>query len=154
VGSVLGRVTVGAAVVALAACGGGSHRAGPSVPPESAACRVLTTAAVDDVRQLLRDYGSNASPADLPFYDLRETLSNVQAQCRVEWLGAAFDRSLKAKQLTRLLSLLPTTYVTYLRQALACARAPELPASCLRAVHSIHSPGATGTGATPHPLVP
>jgi len=149
-GSSLRRVGAGFAVLALAACGGATHRP----PAESSGCRVLASAAADDARELLRDYGGNPSPADLPFYDLRETLANVQVRCRPEWLGAALQRSLTDEQTATLLSLLPATYVTYLRLALGCARGSERAGSCARAVRSIHSPGAAGTGATPHPVVP
>ena len=147
----MARVVV-IAVLAAALCACGTTSTGSGATKETRACRVMTTAAVDDVRQLLHDYGGDASPADLPFYDLREDLANVQARCRPAWLGAAMDGAFTARRLATLYSLLPSTYVAYLRLAVGCSRS-ETPA-CDARPSSIHSPGASGTGNTPHPLKP
>lgn len=146
---------VGAVCAAvLAGCGGHSQPEASGAPVESPACRVMAAAAVDDARALLRAYAGDPSPGDLAFYNLREVLTNIQARCRTEWLGGALDRGLTHGQTTTLYSLLPSSYVTYLRQSIGCARAAEPPPGCARPRRAIRSPGANGTGATPHPLVP
>jgi hypothetical protein len=136
---------------ALCACGSTTTAKAPAAK-ETRACRVMTTAAVDDVRQLLHDYGGNAPPADLPFYDLREDITNIQARCRPAWLGAAIAGAFTSRRLATLYALLPSTYVAYLRLAVGCSRSDT--AACDAGPHSIHSPGATGTGNTPHPVKP
>ncbi len=145
-----------ALVLAVAGCGGSPVTVArtTAVEVETPACRVLTSAAVDAARGLLRSYGGDPSPGDLPFYDLREALANVQARCRPQWLGGAMGRELSAHQIATLLSLLPSTYVAYLQRAFACSRAARPGAGCRRSERTIHSPGATGTGATPHPVAP
>jgi len=139
-------------VLAAALCACGSTTAKAPAAKETRACHVMTTAAVDDARQLLHDYDGNASPADLPFYDLREDIANIQARCRPGWLGAAIDGAFTGRRLSTLYALLPSTYVAYLRLAVGCSRS-ETPA-CDARPHSIHSPGSTGTGSTPHPVKP
>jgi hypothetical protein len=140
-------------VAVLAGCGGSKHAA--ASPPETKQCTVITSAALDDARLLLRDEGGvDASPADLPFYDLRVDLANAQARCRPAWLGAKFV-ALSAPRRGALYALLPGTYVDYLKLALACAASDDAkPACATGVVQTIHSPGATGTGKTPHPVVP
>ncbi len=144
-------VVIAMVASALSACGSTTAAKAP-VAKETQACRVMTAAAVDDVRQLLHDYGGNASPADLPFYDLREDIANIQSRCRSAWLGAAVGGAFTRRRLATLYALLPSTYVAYLRLAVGCARS-DTPA-CDARPHSIHSPGATGTGNTPHPVKP
>lgn len=136
----------------LAGCGGSKHADAP--PPETKQCSVITSAVLDDARLLLRDEsGVDASPADLPFYDLRVDLANAQARCRPAWVGARF-RTLTSSRRTALYDLLPGTYVDYLELALACADTEDAKPACATGVQTIHSPGATGTGRTPHPVVP
>jgi len=148
VGRSLVVLLAGAAV--LVGCGG-SRRA---TPAETAQCRVITSAALDDARLLLRDEsGVDASPADLPFYDLRVDLANAQARCRPAWLGDDL-RKLTGARRAALYDLLPGTYVGYLKLALACAVSENAKRACETGVQTIHSPGATGTGKTPHPVVP
>jgi hypothetical protein len=148
-------LTVGRAVVVLlaaaaAGCGGSTQAA----PAETAQCKVITSAALDDARLLLRDEsGVDASPADLPFYDLRVDLANAQAGCRPAWVGTAF-RPLTHARRAALYELLPGTYVDYLKLAFACAISENAKPACKTGVRTIHSPGATGTGKTPHPVVP
>jgi hypothetical protein len=141
-------------VALLGGCGGTSKQAGPGVPAETVQCRVITSAALDDARLLLRDEGGvDASPADLPFYDLRVDLANAQARCRPAWLGDKFEALLPARR-AALYDLLPATYVDYLKLALACSVSRDVKPACVTGVQTIHSPGATGTGNTPHPVVP
>jgi hypothetical protein len=148
VGRALVVLLAGAAVVA--GCGGSKQAA----PAETAPCKVITAAALDDARLLLRDEsGVDASPADLPFYDLRVDLANAQARCRPAWVGDDF-RVLTAARRTALYDLLPATYIEYLKVALACATSEDAKPACKTGVQTIHSPGATGTGQTPHPVVP
>jgi hypothetical protein len=144
-------VLVGAIGVAvLAGCGGSGHASAA----ETAQCRVITKAALEDARLLLRDEsGVDASPADLPFYDLRVDLANAQARCRPAWVGDDV-RSLPPARRTKLYDLLPATYVDYLKLAVACAGSEDAKPACVTRVQTIHSPGATGTGKTPHPVVP
>lgn len=149
----MGRLLLVAVVAVLAGCGGSRHAA-PPVPAETAQCKVITGAALDDARLLLHDEGGvDPSPADLPFYDLRVDLANAQAGCRPAWVGDDF-RALTAARRAALFALLPATYVDYLKLALGCAAAEEAKAACAGGVQTIHSPGATGTGKTPHPVVP
>jgi hypothetical protein len=148
------RVVLAVALVcALSACGATTKKTITS-PPETQACRVMTSAVVDDVRELLRDYEGNPSPADLPFYDLREDLTNIQARCRLEWLGEDLDGAFSQARLAKLYALLPATYVSYLRTAVGCARADTPRPACEARPRTISSPGATGTGSTPHPVKP
>ena len=136
----------------LAGCGASTTT--PPAARESSACRVLARAAVDDARELLRDYNGNPSPADLPFYDLRETLANVQSRCLPRSVGAALTAALGPQRRATLYSLLPATYVAYLRLAVSCTASENDGDRCTTLRRSIHSPGATGTGKTPHPVVP
>lgn len=136
----------------LVGCGGSKHAA--ASPPETRQCTVITRAALDDARLLLRDEaGVDASPADLPFYDLRVDLANAQARCRPAWLGDKLT-ALAAARRRALYDLLPATYVDYLKLALVCAASEDARPACVTGVRTIHSPGATGTGKTPHPVVP
>jgi hypothetical protein len=124
------------------------------VPPETKQCTVITRAALDDARLLLRDEaGVDPSPADLPFYDLRVDLANAQARCRPAWLGDDLGTLPQARR-SALYDLLPATYADYLKLALACASSEDAKPACAAGVSTIHSPGATGTGKTPHPVVP
>ena len=141
-------------VVLLAAAAAGCGGSTQAAPAETAQCKVITSAAFDDAQLLLRDEsGVTASPADLPFYDLRVDLANAQARCRPAWVGDDF-RALRAARRATLFDLLPGTYVEYLKLALACAISEEVKPACKTGVQTIHSPGATGTGQTPHPVVP
>jgi len=141
-----------AAVLAGVLCACGSQAKAPAAR-ETHACRVITAAAVGDARLLLHDYAGDASPADLPFYDLRVDLANTQARCLPGWLGedlAAFP----ARRLHVLYALLPATYVTYLQLAVRCAKPGAHEPACTTHPRTIHSPGSTGTGSTPHPVKP
>jgi hypothetical protein len=150
VGRLVLAALLGAAL--LAGCGDTKHAAPKQA--ESAQCKVITRAALDDARLLLRDEGGvDASPADLPFYDLRVDLANAQARCRPAWVGDDF-RTLTAARRAALYDLVPATYVDYLKLALACAASEDARPECATGVQTIHSPGATGTGKTPHPVVP
>jgi hypothetical protein len=141
-------------VVLLAAAAAGCGASTQATPAETPQCKVITTAALDDARLLLRDEsGVDASPADLPFYDLRVDLANAQSRCRPAWVGDAF-RPLAPARRAALYDLLPRTYVDYLKLAFACAISENAKPACTKGVHTIHSPGATGTGKTPHPVVP
>jgi hypothetical protein len=145
-GLLVGVIGVGV----LAGCGGSKQAS----PAETAQCKVITKAALEDARLLLRDEsGVDASPADLPFYDLRVDLANAQARCRPAWVGDDF-RSLTPPRRTELYDLLPATYVDYLKLTLSCAGSEDAKPACVTGVRTIHSPGATGTGKTPHPVVP
>jgi hypothetical protein len=140
-----------AAAAVLAGCGS-AKQASPRA--ETSQCKVITRAALDDARLLLHDEsGVDPSPADLPFYDLRVDLANAQARCRPAWVGDDFG-TLSAARRTALYDLLPGTYVDYLKLALACSVSENSRSACTAGVHTIHSPGATGTGKTPHPVVP
>jgi hypothetical protein len=146
-----GRLFVVLLAAALAGCGG-SKRAAP--PVETPQCKVITRAALGDARLLLRDEsGVDASPADLPFYDLRVDLANAQARCRPAWVGDDF-RTMPAARRAALYDLLPGAYVDYLKLAVTCAVSGDAGPACKMGVRTIRSPGATGTGKTPHPVVP
>ena len=144
-------IAVVALASVLAACGSAQKSTAPA--PETHACRVITAATVADARLLLHDYGGDASPADLPFYDLRVDLANTQARCRPAWLGADLSGAFSRARLATLYGLLPATYVTYLQLAVSCA-GDDTGAGCDSRPRTIDSPGSTGSGSTPHPVKP
>jgi hypothetical protein len=122
--------TAAAALVAglsLTGCGGRStnlpavttSKAGPSW--SVATCRHQTQVIADAAQQILLHYGAeSAYPADLAFYMFRSALTEFERHgCAPQLLGSTLDRRLTDKQLTELLSHLPSTIVRYLRRALA-----------------------------------
>jgi hypothetical protein len=113
--------------VALTGCGGRStDRAAlttsdPGPSWSVAMCRHQAQVITDDAEQILLHYGAqSAYPADLAYYMFRSALTEFQRHgCAPQVLGSTLDRRLTNKQLTELLSHLPTTIVRYLRRALA-----------------------------------
>lgn len=152
--------SLAAAVVALLLVAGcGERVARPaetsSRPKVSLACRRLTSAALRDAKALLRAYAGYASPGDVAFYDLREDLGyGQQARCRPAELGEALVHGLTRRQLRQLLSDLPSTYVSYLHQAVACSRTQLPRARCSRPAAVITPPGAGTSSGTSEPLAP
>jgi hypothetical protein len=123
------RAAATALVVAVALTGCGGRSAGmPAVTTSkagaswsAATCRHQTQIIADDAQQILLHYGAqSAYPADLAYYMFRSALTEFQRHgCAPQVLGSTLDRRLTNKQLTELLSHLPTTIVRYLRRALA-----------------------------------
>jgi len=153
------RLVCAALAASLVAAGCGSrHAAAPaergSIRPVSSPCRVLTTAAVDYARSLLRAYAGSLPVGDLPLYELREDLANVQRRCSVSELGDVYVHRLTSRQLHKLFTLLPASYVLYLRQAIACTRGQLVAQKCIRPVAVIRHAGAGKPGGTSHPFVP
>ena len=153
------RAGLAATAAAALAAGCGSHTAARSTTaarvPVQPVCRSLALAAVDDARALVRAYGGQASPGDLAMYDLREDLAYLQQKrCAPALLGGALTSRLPSRLLARLDSLLPASYVTDVRQALACARGERPAERCASAVAPITLPGTGKPGGTSHPLTP
>ncbi len=82
-------------------------------------CRHQAQVIAEDGRQILLHYGSqSAYPADLAYYMFRSALTEFERHgCVPQVLGSTLDRRLTNKQLTELLSHLPSTIVRYLRSA-------------------------------------
>jgi hypothetical protein len=113
------------AAVALAGCGGRStglpaittSKSGPSW--SATMCRHQAEVITDDAEQILLHYGAqSAYPADLAYYMFRSALTEFERHgCTPQLLGSTLDRRLTNKQLTELLSHLPSTIMRYLRHA-------------------------------------
>jgi hypothetical protein len=73
----------------------------------------------EDGRQILLHYGAeSAYPADLAYYMFRSALTEFRRHaCAPHLLAGTLDRRFTQKQLTELLSHLPSTIVRYLRRA-------------------------------------
>jgi len=123
----LAAATALVAAVALTGCGGRSNSTpaitmAVSSPSWSATmCRHQAQVIADDARQILLHYGvESAYPADLAYYMFRSALTEFKRHgCAPQLLGETLDRRLTNKQLTELISHLPSTIVRYLRRALA-----------------------------------
>jgi hypothetical protein len=143
-------------LAALTGCGGRHSAAAPRPPAVlPASCRLPTQAAVADARTLVRQYGGDASPADLAFFELKNDLAFVQSRhCAPAVLGGAFTRAFPPKQLAVLYANLPAAWVRYLRQAVACARDTSGAVRCDRPVTVIEPAGAGKPSGSPHPIAP
>jgi hypothetical protein len=153
------RLVCAALAALLVAAGCGSRQAGApaeqgTVRPVSSPCRVMTAAAADYAQSLLRAYAGSLPVGDLPLYELREDLANVQRHCSVSALGDAYVHRLTPRRLHKLFTLLPASYVRYLRQATACARGQLAAEECIRPAAVIRPAGAGKPGGTSHPFVP
>jgi hypothetical protein len=113
------------AAAALTGCGGRStgrpaittSKSGPSW--SATMCRHQAQVIAEDAQQILLHYGAqSAYPADLAYYMFRSALTEFERHgCTPQLLGSTLDRRLTKKQLTELLSHLPSTIVRYLRRA-------------------------------------
>jgi len=153
------RAGLAAATAAALAAGCGSHGARtPTTAARTAVrpvCRTLALAAVSDGKALVRAFDGQASPGDLAMYDLREDLGYLQQKrCAPALLGEALSSRVPARVLVQLDSLLPASYGSDVRQALACARGEHPAEGCAEAVAPITLPGAGKPGGTSHPLTP
>ncbi len=123
------------AVLALAACGGGTSRTGRTVTFDTAGafptltivghysasnCAHAARVVVADARDFYLHSTTLPGPADLYFYDMREGYAHFQADdCTSKQLGDALARGLITRQRTWLQANLPAAFSRIFRAALS-----------------------------------
>ena len=156
---------------ALAGCAGRSTGVSPSTPHRAsvwtaAACRQQTQSIADDALQILVQYRlANGEPPDVAYLAFQSVLYEFQRhECRPQILGETLDGRLTHRQLTDLLSHLPSSMVRYLLRTRACWKASKtrlVPLSrigkasaCSGSWSSVRSISVGKPAANPFPLNP